>query len=59
MGRPGAAQSVRATVVSADVLFEEFRSALKWEWVAGLGASERKFDEIAVQSARSAADLVG
>jgi HPr kinase/phosphorylase len=50
---------VKPTVVSADALFEEFRSALKWEWVAGLGASERRFDEVAVQAARSGADLVG
>jgi HPr kinase/phosphorylase len=50
---------MRPTVVSAEVLFEEFRSRLKWEWVAGLGASERRFDEIAVRAARSGADLVG
>jgi HPr kinase/phosphorylase len=50
---------VRPTVVSAEVLFEEFRSRLKWEWVAGLGASERRFDEVAVRAARSGADLVG
>ena len=46
-------------VVSADVLFEEFRTSLKWEWVAGMGASERRFDEVAVRAARSGADLVG
>jgi len=50
---------VKPNVVSADVLFEEFRGSLKWEWVAGLGASERRFDEVAVRSARSGADLVG
>jgi len=50
---------VKPTVVSADVLFEEFRSYLKWQWVAGLGASERRFDEVAVQAASSGADLVG
>lgn len=50
---------MKPTAVSADVLFEEFRSALRWEWLAGLGASERKFDELAVQAARSGADLVG
>ena len=50
---------MKPTVVSADALFEEFRAALKWEWVAGLGASERRFDEVAVQAARSGADLVG
>jgi HPr kinase/phosphorylase len=50
---------VRPTVVSAEVLFEQFRSKLSWEWVAGLGASERRFDEMAVRAARSGADLVG
>lgn len=50
---------MKPNVVSADVLFEEFRGPLKWEWVAGLGASERRFDEVAVRSARSGADLVG
>jgi HPr kinase/phosphorylase len=52
-------QSVKPTVVSADVLFEDHRAQLKWEWVAGLGASERRFDEVAVRAARSGADLVG
>ena len=50
---------MKPTVVSADVLFEDFREKLKWEWVAGLGASERRFDEVAVRAARSGADLVG
>ena len=50
---------MKPTVVSADVLFEEFRAPLKWQWVAGLGASERRFDEVAVRAARSGADLVG
>ena len=50
---------MKPTVVSADVLFEDHRAQLKWEWVAGLGASERRFDEIAVRAARSGADLVG
>ena len=50
---------MRPTVVSAEVLFEEFRNRLRWEWVAGLGASERRFDEVAVRAARSGADLVG
>ncbi len=50
---------MKPNVVSADVLFEEFRGPLKWEWLAGLGASERRFDEVAVRSARSGADLVG
>jgi HPr kinase/phosphorylase len=50
---------MKPTVVSADVLFEAFRSVLKWEWLAGLGASERRFDEMVVRAARSGADLVG
>jgi HPr kinase/phosphorylase len=50
---------LKPTVVSADVLFEEFRERLKWQWLAGLGASERRFDEVAVRAARSGADLVG
>ena len=50
---------MKPTVVSADVLFETFRSRLKWQWLAGLGASERKFDEVAVRAATSGADLVG
>ncbi|MCX8521100.1 MAG: HPr(Ser) kinase/phosphatase [Rhodoferax sp.] len=50
---------MKPTVVSADVLFEEFRATLRWEWVAGLGASERRFDEVAVREAHSGADLVG
>ena len=48
---------MKPNVVSADVLFEEFRGLLKWEWVAGLGASERRFDEVAVRSARSGKGL--
>ena len=50
---------MKPNFVSADALFEEFRTSLKWEWVAGLGASERRFDEVAVSAARSGADLVG
>jgi len=50
---------MKPTVVSADVLFEEFRGTLKWEWLAGLGAAERHFDEVAVRAARSGADLAG
>jgi HPr kinase/phosphorylase len=50
---------VRPNVISADVLFEAFRGRLHWEWQAGLGASERRFDEVAIRAARSGADLVG
>ena len=50
---------MRPSVISADLLFEAFRSQLRWEWIAGLGASERHFAEVAVRAARSGADLVG
>jgi HPr kinase/phosphorylase len=50
---------MKPTLISADVLFEHHRQSLKWDWVAGLGASERRFDEVAVRQARSGADLVG
>ncbi len=50
---------MKPSVISADVLFEDHRAILRWEWVAGLDARERRFDEVAVRAARSAADLVG
>ena len=50
---------MKPNAISADVLFEAFRHRLQWQWVAGLGASERRFDEVAVRAARSGADLVG
>lgn len=50
---------MKPSAISADLLFEHHRGALKWEWVAGQGASERHFDEVAVSAARSGADLVG
>lgn len=50
---------MKPTVISADVLFEDHRESLKWQWIAGLGASERRFDDLAVRAARSGADLVG
>ena len=50
---------MKPTAISADRLFEHHRERLKWQWVAGLQASERQFEEGAVQAARSGADLVG
>jgi len=50
---------VKPTVISAEALFEEFRTALHWEWIAGHAHPERHFDDDAVRDARSAADLVG
>lgn len=52
-------QSMKPSGISADVLFEDHRESLRWQWVAGLGASERRFDDLAVRAARSGADLVG
>ncbi len=48
-----------SVIISAEALFQEHRDALQWEWVAGHGHPERRFDESAVRNARSAADLVG
>ena len=45
--------------ISADRLFEEHRSALRWQWVAGHAHPERRFAEAALRDAQSAADLVG
>ncbi len=50
---------MKANVVSADTLFEEFRTLLRWQWVAGQGAPQRRFEDVAVRTARSAADLIG
>ena len=50
---------MKPTVISADAMFEEFRGTLRWEWLAGLGASERQFDAEVISLAQSAADLVG
>ncbi len=45
--------------ISAEALFEQHRTALRWQWVAGHAHPERPFDEAAVRDAHSAADLVG
>jgi HPr kinase/phosphorylase len=50
---------VKPTVVSAEALFEEHRTSLDWEWIAGHAHPERHFDEVAVRDAQSPADLVG
>ena len=50
---------MKPTVISAEALFEEFRTTLHWEWIAGHAHPERHFDDAAVRDARSAADLVG
>jgi HPr kinase/phosphorylase len=50
---------MKATVISAEALFDAHRHMLKWEWLAGHAHPERRFDEVAVRDAQSAADLVG
>jgi HPr kinase/phosphorylase len=50
---------LKPTVISAEAMFEEHRPTLRWEWVAGHAHPERRFDEAAVRSAQSAADLIG
>ena len=50
---------MKPTVISAEALFEEFRTALHWEWIAGHAHPERHFDDAAIRDAQSAADLVG
>ena len=50
---------MKPSVISAEALFEEHRQALQWEWIAGHAHPERRFDEAAVRSAQSSADLVG
>jgi HPr kinase/phosphorylase len=50
---------VKPTVISAEALFEAHHPALRWEWIAGHAHPERRFDEVAVRDAQSAADLVG
>jgi len=50
---------VKPSPVSAEVLFEDHRETLKWQWVAGQSAASRRFADQAVSEARSGADLVG
>ena len=50
---------MKPTVISAEALFEQHRTALHWQWLAGHAHPERRFDEAAVRDAQSAADLVG
>ncbi len=50
---------MKPTVISAEALFEAHREALRWQWLAGHAHPERRFDEVAIRDAQSAADLVG
>ena len=49
---------MQPTAISAAVLFEAFRDKLNWQWVAGLDASGRQFEDAVVRSASSGPDLV-
>jgi len=50
---------MKATVISAEALFDANREPLQWEWIAGHSHPERRFDDVAVRDAQSTADLVG
>jgi HPr kinase/phosphorylase len=50
---------VKPQAINADAMFESHRATFGWHWLAGSGASERRFDERAVREASSGADLVG
>lgn len=50
---------MKPSVISANALFADHLKRLRWNWLAGKSASERRFDEVAVRQARSSADLVG
>ena len=50
---------MKPTVISAEAMFEEHRTTLQWEWIAGHAHPERHFADEAVRDAQSAADLVG
>ena len=50
---------MKPTIISAEALFEQHRTALHWQWLAGHAHPDRRFDEAAVRDAQSAADLVG
>jgi HPr kinase/phosphorylase len=57
--RRTASSALKPTVISAEALFEALRTVLHWEWLAGHAHPERRFDEVAIRDAQSAADLVG
>ena len=50
---------MKAMSISADVLFELHRHALRWQWVAGHTHPERRFTDSAMRDAGSTADLIG
>ena len=50
---------MKPAAISVDALFEAHRPRFRWEWLAGQGAQERRFNLQAVQQAGSSADLVG
>ncbi len=50
---------MKPSIISAEALFEDHRTQLRWEWIAGHSRPDRRFDEAAVRKAHSSADLVG
>lgn len=50
---------MKPITLSAEALFQAHLPLLRWQWVAGHGNPARRFDEIAIKEAHSAADLVG
>ena len=50
---------MKPQAINADAMFESHRATFGWHWLAGSGASERRFDERVVREASSGADLVG
>ena len=47
---------MKPTAISADELFEDRLAILRWQWIAGRNAPERRFDEEAVREAHSDAN---
>ena len=47
---------MKPSSISAEALFEQHRTALRWQWLAGHAQPDRPFDESAVRQARSAAE---
>lgn len=50
---------MRPKAIDATQLFDAVRHTLRWQWVASHAGGERRFDEMAVRTAQSGADLVG
>ena len=51
--------TMKHSAISVDILFQAFRDTLSWQWAAARSATNRQFNEAAVQQAGSGSDLVG